>query len=108
MKTLFLYILLFFSINICFSQSTFNGHLGGIPAFDYLGWDNFTIIPVQIRHDNAGIVGADIEFWTRNFRRMIILGTNSGTNDGFVGIGANLATYATNFNLDVQNEINVN
>ncbi|MEO6556250.1 MAG: tail fiber domain-containing protein [Ferruginibacter sp.] len=63
------------------------GHAaGGIVANYYLGWDNSTTIPLEIRHDATGAGALDIDFYTNGSQKMTIKGTNS-TDDGFVGIG---------------------
>jgi len=66
-------------------------NMGTFPA-SYLGWDNTTTFPLNIRHDRNN---QPIDFWTKNVRRLRI---NDGTANptlnvvwpvstaGFVGI----------------------
>ena len=73
---------------------------------DYVGWDGTTTIPLDIRHNNT-TTPQNIDFYTDNSLRMSIVG-NTGINNGFVGIGSNLGAYVSSFQLDVENQINVN
>ncbi|MBK8876255.1 MAG: tail fiber domain-containing protein [Bacteroidetes bacterium] len=90
--------------NLGFGQSSIPGNSGA--AGDYLGWDNLTAIPLDIRHNNT-TTPQNIDFYTDNTLRMSIVG-NTGFNNGFVGIGSNLGGYVAAFQLDVENQINVN
>lgn len=71
----------------------FLGHspLAGGVAVRYLGWDASpaaNAIPLRIDHRGTN----RINIFTGPTQRMTILGTASGPNQGFVGIGANYAT----------------
>jgi hypothetical protein len=55
---------------VTFSQSTQSGtgstghNAGGPPADYYVGWDNTTTIPLEIRQDNTGANAQSINFYT--------------------------------------------
>ena len=103
--TLFLAII-FVTIISAYSQVTqLNNTPPGAPG-PYLGWDaNGGSIALDIKTE----LSQPINFYTFaglgsfSNMRMTILGAS-----GFVGIGPNLTTYTPSFNLDVQDQINVN
>lgn len=79
-------LILFVQINLSNGQSSVFGNLG--TAGDYLGWDNFTAIPLDIRHNNTANP-QNIDFYTDSTFQMTILGNNV-YNNGFVGVGLSL------------------
>lgn len=51
------------------------------PGSNYVGWDNNTTVPLQIRHEN----NQQIQFFTNNIRRMQLLPSDTYTIGGFTG-----------------------
>lgn len=73
-------------IELSYGQSSVIGNNGSLG--EYLGWDNITTIPLDIRHNNT-TSPQNIDFYTDNTFQMTILGNNL-YNNGFVGVGLSL------------------
>ena len=56
-----------------FAQSSFNGHAGFTLATDWLGWNNGTTIPLEIRTNNTGANARPIDLYTNNTHFLSVL-----------------------------------
>src|SRR5215204_4431305 len=73
---------------IILSQTTISGSGGaghstiGTATDNYVGWDNTTTIPLEIRQDNTGANARSINFYTNATERMsLTAGGNLGISD---------------------------
>lgn len=72
----------------------------GSPGTDYVGWDNTTTVPLQIRHD----ANQPIQWYTDATRRMLLSPTMTNqTVNGFPGLDLSGFLGIGNFNPNVSN-----
>ena len=64
-----------------YAQTSVLGNSPLSPGLDFLGWDNSTMVPLMIRHDN----NQQIQFFTNYIRRMQLLPSETYTIGGFTG-----------------------
>ena len=80
-------------VNRSFAQSNISdsgGHVGTNSAW-YVGWDNTTTFPLNIKQNETSSP-QNIQFWTNGTQKMTLVGS-SGATDGFLGLNITSPNY---------------